>query len=118
MDWTPAFAGVTGLIRASLGKKPTGFLLYIIQAKDEAASPVNVATVLRVPLKIHIPSLPRRREPSQINKLDSRLRGNDKLLEVPEWLSQSMGSRSCGRKRLHLKYCFLRLSKNIIRYVR
>jgi hypothetical protein len=35
------------------------------------------------PLKIHISSLPRRREPSQINKLDSRLRGNDELLEVP-----------------------------------
>ena len=83
MDWTPAFAGVTGLIRASLGKKPTGFLLYIIQAKAEAASPVNVSTVLRVPLKIHIPSLPRRREPSQINKLDSRPRGNDEFLEVP-----------------------------------
>ena len=43
-------------------------------------------------LKIHISSLPpqpaleglnRGRESSQINKLDSRLRGNDELLEVP-----------------------------------
>ncbi len=37
---------------------------------------------LWAPLKIRIPSLPRRREPSQINKLDSRLRGNDEFLEV------------------------------------
>ena len=37
----------------------------------------------RAPLKIHISSLPRRRESSQINKLDSRLRGNDEFLEVP-----------------------------------
>jgi hypothetical protein len=34
------------------------------------------------PLKIHISSLPRKREPSQINKLDSRFRGNDEFLEV------------------------------------
>jgi hypothetical protein len=33
--------------------------------------------------KIHFSSLPRRREPSQINKLDSRLRGNDEFLEIP-----------------------------------
>ena len=44
----------------------------------------------RAPLKIHISSLPRRRESSQINKLDSRLppafarvTGNDEFLEVP-----------------------------------
>ena len=45
---------------------------------------------LRAPLKIHISSLPRRRESSQINKLDSRLRGNDEFLEVPLTLNNRL----------------------------
>ena len=51
--------------------------------EDELQVLNRIVNLYRAPLKIHISSLPRRRESSQINKLDSRLRGNDEFLEVP-----------------------------------
>ena len=58
--------------------------------EDELQVLNRIVNLYRAPLKIHISSLPRRRESSQINKLDSRLppafarvTGNDEFLEVP-----------------------------------
>jgi len=50
----------------------------------------------RAPLIIQASSLPQKREPSQINKLDSRLRGNDELLEVPFNSERSRRDRANG----------------------
>jgi hypothetical protein len=40
-------------------------------------------TYLREPLKIHVLSFLRKQESSKNNKIDSRFRGNDGLLDVP-----------------------------------
>ena len=68
----------------------TLFSRSIRTSGDKHAEGLARSKDLRAPLKIHISSLPRRREPSQINKLDSRLppafarvTGNDEFLEVP-----------------------------------
>ena len=78
----------------SLPFKWQGFNLFVTKILAHLLHPFS-RILLRAPLKIHISSLPRRRESSQINKLDSRLppafarvTGNDEFLEVP--LSQAL----------------------------